>query len=108
MLDLTLLALVKLAKNCEELRQTPQFGKDLPQSVSADCVKGFGLVNERSKQAHVLLPTFLLDLSEHKYHVGSAPVWSESTLAFREIFFCNGWDEPVQKHPGQYFASDGQ
>jgi len=108
MLDLTLLALVKLAKNCEELRRTPRFGQDLPQSVSANCVEGLGHVNERSKQVHVLLPTFLLDLSEHEYHVDSAPVLSESTLAFREIFFCIGWDEPVQKYPGQDFASDGQ
>ena len=63
MLDLTLLALVKLAKNCDELRRTPEFGQDLPQSISANCVKGFGQVNECSKQAHFMLPTFLLDQS---------------------------------------------
>ena len=63
MLGLTLLALVKLAKKGEELSWTPQFGQDLPQSISANCVKGFGQVNECSKQAHFMLPTFLLDQS---------------------------------------------
>ena len=50
----------------------------------------------------------LVKLVEEEHHVHRASVGSEAALALGEVFFGNGWNEPVEQDPGKYFASDGK
>ena len=53
---------------------------DHPQSLSVHLFKHFGQVHKRYIQSFVLLPGFLLELSEDENPVCGAPVCSEPIL----------------------------
>ena len=56
--------------------RTLHFGRGLTlQSLSAHCIKPFGQVHKCHIQSFVLLPAFLLELSEDEHHVRDAPVF---------------------------------
>ena len=73
---------------CSCLTMLRNFGEatrvlhDYPQSLFAHCVKCFGQVHEHYIQSFVLLPAFLLELSEDEHYVCGAPVGSEPSPGF--------------------------
>ena len=80
--NLATLVFVLLDNHAEELWWVAKALHDHPQSLSAHCVKCFGQVQKHYIQSFVLLPAFLLELSEDKHHVSGAPVGFEPTMSF--------------------------
>ena len=76
--NLAMLVFVQSDNHDEELWWAAKLLHDHPPSLSAHCVKCFVQVHKH----FVLLPAFLLELSEDKHHVCGAPVGSEPTLGF--------------------------
>ena len=91
-----------------EIGGTAKARQDCPQSITADSIKGLGLVYESCIQMHALLSAFLLNPPQHEDHVCRPSVGSEPTLAFWRFFLCNRRNEPVQQHTSQDFACNGE
>ena len=85
-LHLTLLTFVQLAEDNEKFGGTAKARQDFPQSITADCIKGLGLVYESCIQMHALLSAFLLNPPQHEDHVCRPSVGPEPTLAFWHVF----------------------
>ena len=71
----------------------------------------FGLchvVDKCSIESLFLFLAFFLELTEGEHHVYRASVDSEGTLALREVFISDGWNEPVEQAFGKYFIRSGE
>ena len=91
--NLAALVFVQLDNHAEELWGAAKALHDHPLSVSAPFVKRFGQFHKRYIQSFVLLPEFLLELSDDENHTCGAPVGSEPTQ-----FLVNGlqrWWVPI-------------
>ena len=55
-----------------------------------------------------MFDALLLHLAYRKDHVGSAAVWTESTLGFQQVFLRDVGDEVVEDDPSQDLASNGR
>ena len=64
----------------EESRWTSSLGKYFKKVVPANQIKGLCKIYEGRKEWLFLFPTFLLQLSEGKYHVNGGFIHSKSTL----------------------------
>ena len=80
--NLATLVFTELDNCTEELWGESKVLHDHPQSFSTHCVKHFGQVHKHYIQSFVLLPSFLLELSEDDHYICSVPVDSEPTLGF--------------------------
>ena len=50
---------------------------------------------------------FFIELTKDRHNVCCASVGSEATLDLREVFFGDGWYEPVEQDSGKYLTRDG-
>ena len=74
----------------KELRWTSNLGKYFKKAVPANQIKGLSKIYEGHKEWLSLFPTFLLQLSEVKYHVSGGSINLKFTLWF--------WIDSVCKH----------
>ena len=96
---------VTKSQDGDEVGRAPTPGQELPKSFTIDGVEGLGQVN-KGHDGLVSFPTFLLNLSGHKYHIGGSSRWSNATLSFREYLFSHQ-AQAIQENSGQYLPSNG-
>ena len=105
--NLAVMVFVELDNNAEELWWAAKALHDHPQSLSAHCVKRFSQVPKCYIQFFVLLPAFLLELSDDDYHICGAPDCSKLTLGFWLMVFSNGGYQSFSEYTSKDFSSDG-
>lgn len=106
--DLAALVLMQLDNHLQKFERTAKTFENKPQTRPTHTVKGFCKVNKSDIESFVLFTALFLELAEDKHYVCRASIGSEATLALGDIFFGDGWYEPVKQDPGKYFASDGE
>lgn len=82
---------MQLDHHLKELWGIAEVLEDQPEAFLADDVKGLGEIYKCCVQSFVLFVALFLQLQNR-----CASVCSEAALAFRKIFFRNGWYEPVE------------
>ena len=71
---------MELTDQSDETVRTAKLEHDLPQSIMADNIKGYGQVHKGDEEVDILFLTLLWQLPCSKYHIYCSMVLTESIL----------------------------